>query len=79
MKAFQPRILCLGKVSFESEGKDFPGGPVVKNPLANAGDTGSIPGPWKIPHAMEQLSPCVPTTEPMCPRAHALQQEKPLQ
>ena len=23
---------------------DFPGGPVVKNPLANAGDTGSIPG-----------------------------------
>ena len=31
---------------------DFPGGPVVKNPPANAGDTGSIPGrgrfhmPW---------------------------------
>ena len=31
---------------------DFPGGPVVKNPLANAGDSGSIPGsgrfhmPW---------------------------------
>ena len=24
---------------------DFPGGPVVKNPPANAGDTGSIPGP----------------------------------
>ena len=23
---------------------DFPGGPVVKNPPANAGDTGSIPG-----------------------------------
>ena len=23
----------------------FPGGPVVKNPPANAGDTGSIPGP----------------------------------
>ena len=22
---------------------DFPGGPVVKNPPANAGDTGSIP------------------------------------
>ena len=22
----------------------FPGGPVVKNPPANAGDTGSIPG-----------------------------------
>ena len=26
---------------------DFPGGPVVKNQLANAGDTGSIPGPGK--------------------------------
>ena len=24
--------------------QDFPGGPVVKNLLANAGDTGSIPG-----------------------------------
>ena len=24
---------------------DFPGGPVVKNPPANAGDTGSIPNP----------------------------------
>ena len=23
----------------------FPGGPVVKNPHANAGNTGSIPGP----------------------------------
>ena len=25
----------------------FPGGAVVKNPLANAGDTGSSPGPGK--------------------------------
>ena len=31
---------------------DFPGGPVVKNLLCNAGDVGSI----KIPHATEQLS-----------------------
>ena len=27
---------------------DFLGGPVVKNPLANAGDTGSIPGPGRF-------------------------------
>ena len=33
--------------------RDFPGGAVVKNPPANAGDMGSIPGlgrshmPWK--------------------------------
>ena len=26
---------------------NFPGGPVVKNPPANAGDTGSICGPGK--------------------------------
>ena len=26
---------------------DFPGGAVVKNPPANAGDTGSIPGPGR--------------------------------
>ena len=42
----------------------FPGGAVVKNPPANAGDTDSIPGPGKIPHALEQLSPCATTTEP---------------
>ena len=28
-------------------GGDFPGGAVVKNPPANAGDTGSIPGPGR--------------------------------
>ena len=38
---------------------EFPGGPAVKNPAANAGDTGSILYPWfaKIPHTTEQLSP----------------------
>ena len=35
----------------------FPGGLVVKNPPANAGDR-------KIPHAMQQLSPWATTTEP---------------
>ena len=29
------------------EGKDFAGGPVVKNLPCNAGDTGSIPGPGR--------------------------------
>ena len=27
--------------------RDFPGSPVVKNPPANAGDTGLIPGPGR--------------------------------
>ena len=32
---------------------DFPGGTVVKNPPANAGDTGSSPGPGRshMPHS----------------------------
>ena len=34
------------------EWRNVPGGPVVKNPPANAGDTGSIPGPGKIPHSV---------------------------
>ena len=43
--------------------QDFPGGAVVKNTPANAGDRFE---PWssKIPHAAEQLSPCATTTEP---------------
>ena len=36
--------------------KGFPGGSVVKNPPAKAGDTG------EIPHAVEQLS-CATTIE----------------
>ena len=47
--------------------RDFPGGPVVKNPPSSAGDVGSIPGQGtKIPHAAGQLSPRIATTEPMC-------------
>ena len=45
--------------------RDFPGGPVVKNPPSNEGDVGSIPGQGtKIPHAAGQLNPCTTTTEP---------------
>ena len=46
--------------------RDFPGGPVVKNPPYNAGDAGSIPGQGtKIPHAAGQLSRLATTTELM--------------
>ena len=65
---------------------DFPGGAVVKNLPANAGDTGSIPGSGRS-HALwsnqarvpQLLSLCTTTTEAHAPRARALQQEKPLQ
>ena len=47
------------------ENVGFPGGAVVKNPSANAGDTGSSPGPERFPYAVEQLSPRATTTEPV--------------
>ena len=44
--------------------RDFPGGPVVKNPPSKAGEVGHIPD-WvtRFPHALGQLSPCATTTE----------------
>ena len=36
--------LSSGKCKSELTPGDFPGGTVVKNPPANAGDTGSSPG-----------------------------------
>jgi len=49
----------------------FPGGPVVKNPPANAGDTGSIPGPGRshmprrnYTHCPQLLSQCSRAQEP---------------
>ena len=38
---------CHHRVLIKAGGRYFPGGPVVKNPPANAGDTGSIPGPGR--------------------------------
>ena len=63
---------------------DSPGGPVVKNPPSNAGDTGFIPARGtKIPHATGQLSPWpqllsmrATTTEPMCSGACGPQLER---
>ena len=56
---------------------DFLGGSVVKNPPANARD---VFDPWsgKIPHAVEQLSPCA-KLKLVHPRAPAPQQKKPMQ
>ena len=46
---------------------DFPGGPGVKNPPSNAGDSGSTPGRGtKIPHASGQLSSHASMREPVC-------------
>ena len=34
-------------IFLKMDSRDFPGGTVVKNPPANAGDTGSSPGPGR--------------------------------
>ena len=60
-------IFIIKKVHFE----DFPGGPVLKNPPANVGDAGSIPGLGRF-HILWST-----TTEAHGPRARALQQEMP--
>ena len=56
----------------------FPGGTVVKNPPANAGDTGSIPGPgrshvrWSSQaRAPQLLSLCSRAQEPQLLSPHA--------
>ena len=52
-------------VKVKGDARDFPGGPVVKNPHSNAKDANSILV-WgtKIPHATGQRNPHVINTEP---------------
>ena len=38
--------------------KDFPSGPVVKNPPANAGDKASIPGPGRSLMLLSDMPLC---------------------
>ena len=38
----------MTNASLKDRSGDFPGGPVVKNPPANAGDMGSISGPERF-------------------------------
>ena len=57
-------------------GEGFPGGPVVKNLPADAGDMGSIPGPG-ILHVLRGTYTCVPVGHNYWARAP--QQEKPPQ
>ena len=52
----------------ELEGLGFPGGTVVKNPPANAGDTGSSPGPGRS-HMPRSNEARVPQLLSLCFRA----------
>ena len=57
------------------EGEDFPGGPVVKNRPANAGDTGLNRGPGRL-RALRSNKAHAPPLLSLSSRAGALQQEK---
>ena len=41
------KFVSLGEVFENASTRDFSGSQVVKNPPANAGDAGSIPGPGR--------------------------------
>ena len=58
---------------------DFLGGPVVRNPPSNAGDTGSVPGLGSFYRPQGSWGHGPQLLKPSHPRAHALQQKKPLQ
>ena len=63
----------------ESKRRDFPGGPVVRNPSAIVGDMGSVLGPGRF-HVVQGNEARAPQLlEPAHPRVYALQQEKPAQ
>ena len=51
---------------------DFPGGPVVKNLSANAGDTGSTPGPGRfhVPQGNEAWTPQLLNPQATTTQAH---------
>ena len=62
VKKITRKKTCKKKIT---DCKDFLGGSVLKNPPCNAGDAGSSPGRGtKIPHAVEQISPCARLLSP---------------
>ena len=64
VSAYKDLLVKTLQTSLKMQGRDFPGGPVVKKLPSSAGDAGSILGQGtKIPHAAGQLSPCATTTE----------------
>ena len=57
--------------------RGFPGGSVVMNPPANAGDTGSIPGPRRS-HRPQGNQASAPQQLSLCSRARELPLPKPV-
>ena len=62
---------------FRSLNVGFPGGPVVKNPRAHAGDTGSSPCLGRFHMLRGNKAHAPELLKPVCPRACGLQRAKP--
>ena len=80
-----PTMKCLRQYLTHNFNKDilnekevlgFPGGTVVENPPANAGNTGSSPGPGRS-HMPRSNSARAPQLLSLCSRAHEPQLLKP--
>ena len=72
------KVLQIVKTILKKKMGTVSGGPVVKNPPSNAGDTSLIPDlRTKIPQATGQLSPHVITAEPVPSTVRVPQLEKP--
>ena len=56
--------LLNNAIKKKKKDQGFPGGSVVKNPPANAGDTGSVPNLGRS-HMPRQLNPCFTIAEPV--------------
>ena len=72
------QILPILKINGLKTGGDFPIGPVVRTPPANAGGGGSISGPGR-PTFLRATKPVCHNYGACAPRARAPQQETPLQ
>ena len=55
----------LNKSFINQISSDFPGGAMDKNPPVKSGDMDLTPGLSKIPHVVEQVSPCATITVPL--------------
>ena len=61
---FKLPTVITGLKKIKKVKENFPGGPLVKNPPANAGDMDLIPGPGKSHMLQGQLSLWATTAEP---------------
>ena len=79
IKIMRYHLTASSKTIKKSTNRDFPGGPVVKNGSANAGDMGLIPGLGRSHMQQSNKVHVLQLMKPTHPRGQAPQQEEPPQ